>query len=234
MQPAVLHPTPPYEGMGDGPLVSLARGGDEGAVRAIVARYNQRLFRVARGVTRDDSEAEDIVQETYVRAFTNLAGFRGEATLATWLTRIALNEAIGRLRRRRPAAELSELDHAAGNGARLLFFPAAQANLSPEAETGRTEVRRVLEQAVDDLPPPFRMVFILRDVEGLTTEETAAELGIKVETAKTRLHRARRLMRQAVQRALSPSFAELFPFLGHRCARMADRVVARLRADRTL
>ena len=213
----------------DETLVGLARNGDEAAIRALIKRHNQRLFRVARGVVRDDAEAEDIVQETYVRAFTNLHSFRGEALLSTWLTRIALNEALGRVRRRRPRAELAELDTGTGvNEGSLTMFPSLMP-ANPETEAARGQVRQLLEHFVDRLPDPFRMVFILRDVQGLSIEETATQLSIKAETVKTRLHRARKMMRAAIEERCSAAFSELFPFDGERCVRMADRVVERLR-----
>ena len=142
--------------LGDEALVGMARNGDEGAVRTLIARYNQRLFRTARGVVRDDAEAEDVVQEAYVRAFTSLHSFRGEAQLSTWLTRIALNEALGRVRRRRPMAELAELD-ASPNEGRLIMFPSSLMPASPETETARGQVRDVIEAAVDRLPELFRI-----------------------------------------------------------------------------
>lgn len=213
----------------DETLVGLARNGDEAAIRTLIKRHNQRLFRVARGVVRDDAEAEDIVQETYVRAFTNLHSFRGEALLSTWLTRIALNEALGRVRRRRPRAELAELDTGSGvNEGSLTMFPSLMP-ANPETEAARSQVRQLLEHFVDRLPDPFRMVFILRDVQGLSIEETATHLSIKAETVKTRLHRARKMMRAAIEERCSVAFSELFPFDGERCVRMADRVVERLR-----
>jgi RNA polymerase sigma-70 factor, ECF subfamily len=215
--------------VGDETLVGLARNGDEAAIRTLIKRHNQRLFRVARGVVRDDAEAEDIVQETYVRAFTNLHSFRGEALLSTWLTRIALNEALGRVRRRRPRAELAELDTGNGvNEGSLTMFPSLMP-ANPETEAARGQVRQLLEHFVDRLPDPFRMVFILRDVQGLSIEETATQLSIKAETVKTRLHRARKMMRAAIEERCSAAFSELFPFDGERCVRMADRVVERLR-----
>jgi RNA polymerase sigma-70 factor (ECF subfamily) len=215
----------------DGKLVGLARRRDEGAIRVLVQRYNKRLFRVARGVVRDDAEAEDVVQETYVRAFTNLDAFRGDAQLSTWLTRIALNEALGRVRRRRPLAELAELDTGiAPHEGRLIMFPSMPA--SPETEAARSQIRQILEHAIDCLPDLFRVVFILREVEGLSVEETALHLSIKPETVKTRLHRARKLMRAAIEDRLSAAFGDLFPFDGARCAHMADRVVERLRRER--
>ncbi|MFU0505893.1 RNA polymerase sigma factor [Pseudaminobacter sp. NGMCC 1.201702] len=216
--------------VGEETLVDLARQGDEGAIRALIKRHNQLLFRVARGIVRNDAEAEDVVQETYVRAFTHLETFRGEAKLSTWLTRIALNEALARVRRRRHLVELSELDTANGmNEGRLIMFPSSVMPASPETEAARGHIRQVLEETVDKLPDPFRMVFILRDVEGLSTEETAIHLSIKPETVKTRLHRARKLMRAALEESLSAAFGDLFPFDGARCTHVADRVVERLR-----
>ena len=216
-----------YDGLSDGELIVLAQNRDESAVRVLVRRHNQRLFRVARGVVRDDGEAEDIVQETYVRAFTNLDRFRGEAAFSTWLTRIALNEAYGRLRRKRHTVDISALDSAA-EGGHVIMFPLSPSPPDPEAAAGREQVRRIMEQAVDRLPDIFRVVFIMRDIEGLSTEEAAQLLSIKPETVKTRLFRARRLIRGEVEKVLSTSFTEVFPFAGKRCAEMADKVIARL------
>ncbi|WP_019171338.1 RNA polymerase sigma factor [Pseudaminobacter salicylatoxidans] len=215
----------------DACLVELARRNDEAAIRTLIRRHNRRLFRIARSIVRDDAEAEDIVQETYVKAFTNLASFRGEARMLTWLTRIALNEALGRLRRRRPTAELKEVDRA--DEAQLIPFPGAHVP-DPEAETARSQLRDLLERTVDDLPEPFRIVFILRDVEEMSIEETAILLAIRPETVKTRLHRARTMMRNSIERRFSATFSSLFPFDGMRCARMGDRVIARLREHRNI
>jgi RNA polymerase sigma-70 factor, ECF subfamily len=215
----------------DEDLIALARNRDEGAVRALVQRHNRRLFRIARGLVRDDREAEDIVQETYVRAFTSLDRFRGDSEFGTWLTRIALNEAYGRLRRKRPTVDITEIEESRhADGGQVIMFPLSSDQANPESETGREQVRQFLEQAVDHLPEPFRMVFILRDVEGLSTEAAAALLSIKPATVKTRLFRARRLIRTEIEKTLAADFSEVFPFAGERCARMADQVVERLRA----
>ncbi|HVL20550.1 MAG TPA: RNA polymerase sigma factor [Amaricoccus sp.] len=221
-----------HAALDDMALVELARRHDEAAVRTLVQRHNRRLFRVARGVLRDDAEAEDVVQATYVRAFTRLDGFRGEAALVTWLTRIALNEALGRLRRRRPRADLAALDAEVASGGGLIVFPMSPAPPGPESEAGRAQIRAILERAVDALPEPFRLVFVLREIEGLSTEEAATLLAIRPETAKTRLHRARRLLRLSIERSLSAGFDAVFPFDGARCVHMADRVVERLREHR--
>lgn len=218
----------------DAELVARAKAGDEPAIRAIVKRNNQRLFRSARAIVRNDAEAEDVVQATYVQAFTNLKAFREESQLSTWLTRIALNEALGRVRRRRDFAGLEEIDmQSKAPGGQILPFPSSPSPADPEAELARNQARQLLEHAVDALPDEFRAVFVLREVEGLSTEETASFLGIKPETIKTRLHRARRMMRLSIEKQLSGAFSALFPFDGARCADMADRVVAALKAEKS-
>jgi RNA polymerase sigma-70 factor (ECF subfamily) len=197
-----------------------------------MTRSNQRLFRVARGVTRDESEAEDVLQEAYTRAFAKLETFRGESSLLTWLTRITLNEARGRLRKRRNTIDLDRLEAALQKGAQVIAFPPAAGSDNPEADAGRAQVRRLIEHAVDDLPDAFRMVFIMRDVEECSIEETAANLAIKPETVKTRLFRARRMLRRSLDEQLSSTMADAFPFLGARCQRITDRVLARMAPDR--
>jgi RNA polymerase sigma-70 factor (ECF subfamily) len=213
----------------DRALAALALRREEAAFRLIMQRHNRRLYRVARGVLGDDSEAEDVVQEAYVRAFTNLESFRGEARLSTWLTRIALNEALGRLRQRRPTTDLGEVDAMDEQGeARVIFLPSARQDSNPESSVARAEVRRLLERAVDQLPDPFRSVYVMRDIEEMSVEETASHLGLRPETVKTRLHRARRLLRQALSETLASTLVDAFPFAGTRCARMTDAVLDRL------
>ncbi|GAA0771006.1 RNA polymerase sigma factor [Brevundimonas olei] len=209
-------------------LVGRAQGGDPEAFRAIMQRANQRLFRVARAVLHDESEAEDALQDAYVRAFLGIGRFRGEADIVTWLTRIVLNEARSRLRRRRPFAALEAVETAQTTTGEIILFPGAAFDPGPESDAARSQIRSLIEQAVDDLPPAFRAVFIMRDIEGCSIEETAAGLGLKPETVKTRLHRARRLLRQALDERVSACLIGAFPFLGARCRRMSDRVLARL------
>jgi RNA polymerase sigma-70 factor (ECF subfamily) len=217
------------DALSDEALVERARDRDGAAVRVIMQRHNRRLYRVARSVLNDDAEAEDVVQETYVRAFTHLDGFRGEAQLSTWLTRIALNEALGRLRRRRVTVGLKDIDAITDQGeARVIYLPSARQDIDPEAAAARAEVRRLLEHAVDQLPDPFRTVFVLRDIEEMSIEETAAQLGLRPETVKTRLHRARRLLRQSLDRTLSSAVGEVFPCAGARCTRITEAVLNRL------
>jgi RNA polymerase sigma-70 factor (ECF subfamily) len=212
----------------DSDLVALVLAGDGPAFAAIMTRYNQRLFRVARGVVRDEAEAEDVLQEAYVRAFAALPDFRGEAGLGTWLTRIVLNEALGRMRRRRPTEQLDVLDQDLQTGdSRVVMFPGVNAP-NPEAAAARSEVRRLLERAIDDLPEAFRLVFVMRDIEEMSIDETAANLAIRPETVKTRLHRARRLLRKNLDDKLSTVLRDTFPFQGARCARITQAVMARL------
>ena len=219
-----------YAVLEDGALVALVQAGDREAFRQVMRRCNQRVYRVVRGVVDDDAEAEDVVQEAYVHAYANIGGFRGEASLATWLARIALNEAYGRLRRRRQTMDIQHLDAEANESARVLAFPNRFGGEDPAAAAAREQLRRLLEHAVDDLPEAFRIVFVLREIEGCTVEETAQTLGLRGETVKTRLHRARRLLRNALHDNVASALGDAFPFLGARCERMTEAVLLRLAA----
>jgi RNA polymerase sigma-70 factor (ECF subfamily) len=216
------------DALGDVELAARAEQGDGGAFRLIVQRNNRRLFRLARSVVRDDSEAEDVVQETYARAAANLARFRGDARLSTWLARIALNEALGRLRRRRPTVGVDAIDDTRERRGDVLMFPGVTATPDPETAAARAEVRRLLERAVDGLPDRFRLVFIMRDVEGMSVEETAEHLDLRPETVKTRLFRARQQLRRSLDATLASALTGAFPFDGERCGRFTERVLARL------
>ncbi len=207
-------------------LVGRARDRDEAAIRAIIKANNRLLYRLARGILRNDSEAEDVVQETYVRAFTHLDQFRGDLSLATWLARIAMNEALGRLRSQRPTVELASLRSGAIE-AQVIQFPLA-ASIDPEKTMAQREIHDVVERAIDELPEPFRLVFITRVVEGMNVEETAEILNLKPETVKTRLHRARAMLRENVERKIGPVVMEAFPFAGRRCERLTEAVLKRL------
>jgi RNA polymerase sigma-70 factor, ECF subfamily len=208
----------------DDELVGRARSHDEEAVRAITQRYNRRLFRVARSILRNDAEAEDVVQETYVRAFTGLDLFRGDASFGTWIMRIAMNEALGRLRKRRPTVDWESYGENRTQ-AEIINFPASAVSNDPEKSMAQSEIRAVLESAIDELPDAFRAVFVARLVEGMTVEETADLFGLRTETVKTRLHRARGLLRDALDKRLGPALTSTFPFDGRRCERMTERVV---------
>lgn len=204
----------------DTALAARAATGDATAFELIMRRHNRMMFRAARAILRDDGEAEDAVQEAYVRAYRALAGFRGEARLSTWLTRIAVNEALGRRRQRResPLADVPPDDVAAA-------LPQGSPT-TPEEASMRKELGEVLEAAVDRLPESYRTVLMLRAVEGLSERDTADILGIAVPLVKVRLFRARRLLRQALESRFESGLGEVFAFDGARC----DRIVAAVRA----
>jgi RNA polymerase sigma-70 factor, ECF subfamily len=214
----------------DAELAVRLRRGDAAAFRTLMQRYNQRLFRMARGVLGDSADAEDAVQEAYVLAFTHIDQFREAASLVTWLSRIVLNEAFRRLRQRKDMTALDDGDDSSGKTgiAQVLPFPGAQDSGTPEEDAARAEIRRVLERAIDNLPDMFRVVFVLREIEQMSVEETAACLTIQTDTVKTRLHRARRLLGRSLRQQLSPNLTGVFPFAGERCSRIVTRVLERL------
>ena len=214
-------------GAADAELIDRARRRDEAAIRAILQANNRRLYRLARGILRNDSEAEDVVQDTYVRAFTHLDDFRGDSSLATWLGRIAINEALGRLRRQRPSVDLDTLAPGVLE-AQIIQFPLSGTTEDPEKSMAQREIQAVVEHAVDELPEAFRLVFITRVIEGMNVEETAETLSLKPETVKSRLHRARTMLRDIVERKIGPVVMDAFPFAGRRCERLTDAVLKRL------
>jgi RNA polymerase sigma-70 factor (ECF subfamily) len=212
----------------DTELLRLARKGDSLAFRILVRRHDRYLYRVARSVLLNDQEAEDIVQETFIRAFTRLVSFRGESRLSTWLTRIPLNEARRRQRHRRRQLGLDVLDFF--NSERDVQIPDFSASpvQDPERATAQDQIRMVLERAIDGLPETFRTVFVMREVEGLSTEETASALGILPQTVKTRLHRARRLLREALGEQVRANLKDAFPFERPRCDQLVGRLLDQL------
>jgi len=210
----------------DAELVRRARDRDEAAIRSIIRSNNRRLYRLARGILRNDGEAEDVVQETYVLAFTHLDDFRGDSSFATWLGRIAINEALGRLRRQRPTVEWTSLRPEAIE-AQIIQFPIS-AVPDPERTMAQRQIQRVVEQAIDELPEAFRIVFMTRVVEGMNVEETAEILMLRPQTVKTRLHRARAILRDNVEKKIGPVVMEAFPFAGKRCERLTEAVLKRL------
>jgi RNA polymerase sigma-70 factor (ECF subfamily) len=208
-------------------LVQLARQRDSGAFRTVMQRHNRRLYRLARAVVRNDSEAEDVVQEAYVRAFTSLDRFRGDSSLATWLSRIVLNEALGRLRRRHPTVDLAAVENRRPSLGQVIPFPLAAPQLDPERTMAQREIQRLLEQAIDDLPEAFRTVLVARVIEEMSVKETADLFGLREETVKTRLHRARGLLKKALEKHVDSVLTDAFPFDGQRCERMASAVLQR-------
>jgi len=216
------------EGASERELIALARGGSGAAFGEIMGRNNRRLFRAARGIIGTDWEAEEVVQDAYVRAFRALGTFREEAALGTWLTRIVINEAQGRLRGRHESLALSELDDK--TMADIIQFPTGH-YIDPERQAALSEIRSLLEHAIDALPTAFREVFVLRQIEGLSIEETAQVLSLEPETVKTRLHRARKRLRLALQDQLAPALKGAFPFGGERCRCLTHAVLRRLGLD---
>jgi RNA polymerase sigma-70 factor, ECF subfamily len=224
VQPAVRKPLP--ADLNDAELVRRALTADPEAFRAIMQRHNRRLYRIARSVLRNDSEAEDAVQETYIAAFSHLASFRGESSFASWLSRIVMNEALGRLRRKPAATDFTPIETVPD--AEIIQFPSSATN-DPERTMAQRQILQLVEQATDALPEVYRIVFVTRVIEGMSIDETAGLLGIKPETVKTRLHRARRLVQEQLNKQIGPLMLDAFPFAGRRCERLTERVVARLR-----
>lgn len=218
-----IQPTPATAApatLSDEGVVERVLAGDTSLFEILMRRYNQRLFRVARGILADDAEAEDVMQEAYVRAFRELAHFRGEARFSTWLTRIACHEALARARKRR----------------RLVPIPGGEppdppsGTPGPERELQNRELHTVLQEAVEVLPDPLRAVFCLREIEDLSTEETADALGLTAENVRVRLHRAKRSLRHTLDQRIGREVRRLYLFDGPHCDRMVERVFARLTA----
>ena len=209
----------------DPELVERARAGDALAIEHIVRRYNRKLYRTARAILRDDAEAEDAVQEAYIQALRNLAGFRGDSSLGTWLTRIAANEA---LMRRRRNVRRSEVIPLRDDGETLMEELPGEDAATPEREVLGSEVRRLLERQVDSLPDLYRAVFVLRAIEEMSVEETAAALDLPAATVRVRYFRARALLRTALERRVDDSLRDAFAFDGERCDRIVAGVLARL------
>jgi RNA polymerase sigma-70 factor (ECF subfamily) len=234
MHRLVVTPILKIQGLGmrqssDRELLERARQGDASAFRTLIRRHDKYLYRVVRSVLQIDHEAEDVVQETYIRAFTRLADFRGAASLRTWLTRIALNEAVRRSRGQRSMVDLEAL-HAAQERSRR---PTHSSSLTardrdPERAAAQSQIRKILEKAIDDLPVAFRTVFVMRDVEEVSTEETANLLRIREETVKTRLHRARRMLRERLGERLALALKDVFPFEKPRCDALVQRLLDQL------
>jgi RNA polymerase sigma-70 factor (ECF subfamily) len=212
-------------GPSDSELLHRARAGDAAAFEALIRRHDKHLYRIARSVLPHDQEAEDIVQETYIRAFMGLPGFRGAASLRTWLTRIALNEAVRRTRGRRSMLEIGAVHDAQERSRRPLHTAALTAlGRDPEHAAAQAQIRGILERAIDDLPAAFRTVFVMRDVEDINIGLTAKLLGIREETVKTRLHRARRLLREKLGEQFAAALKDVFPFEKPRCDALIRRI----------
>jgi RNA polymerase sigma-70 factor (ECF subfamily) len=216
----------------DAELARHAAGGDARAVERLVRRYNRLLFRSARGVVGDDAEAQDVVQETYLRAIPALAAFRGDCALGTWLVRIALNVGLDLQRRRRrsvPVDATIDLGTEPAPEHRMAFdAPAATA---PDARLQSRQERALLQQAIDGLPPIYRSVFILRAVQELSVAETAACLDVGEDVVRTRFLRGRALLRDALGARLEAHAQDVYAFAGARCDAVVAHVLARLRRE---
>jgi RNA polymerase sigma-70 factor (ECF subfamily) len=216
-------------GLDDAALAARIAQRDPVAFEALMRRHNGKLFRVARAILKDDTEAEDALQDAYLDAFQHIAGFRGGSQLATWLTRIVVNRALMRLRKRRSDRVVVPFRDARDPGPEPVEADMADHTTeSPSGAVLRAEVRRMLERRIDELPVGFRTVFVMRDVEDMTVEETAACLGIPASTVRTRLFRARALLRESLARDMDMATADVFSFEGARCDRIVARVLARL------
>jgi RNA polymerase sigma-70 factor, ECF subfamily len=209
-----------WDDTSDEEVVKRVLAGEKALYEIVIRRYNQRLYRVARSILRDDAEAEDVMQEAYVRAYEHLSQFAGEARFSTWLTKIAVYEALGRVRRRGRTEDLDADVHT--------MDKVRSATRDPERQAYDRELRFVLERAIDALPEIYRLVFTLRMVEGLTVAETAGCLEIGVEAVKTRLHRARSLLRRDLEQRAGVVTAQVFPFHLARCDRVVDAVFRRI------
>lgn len=217
-----------YKHVADLELAQLCAARDPGAIRHVVAANNQRLFRTAWSILKNRSEAEEAVQAGYLAGFAKIGAFEGRSALSTWLTRIVINEALGRRR-----AEQRRRHHLEEEG--IAVLDAYRENLtggsqpeSPDAAFAREQIRKLLEQAVAALPDMFRTVFVLREVEGLSSEETAELLGLPVATVKTRLFRGRRRLQQMLAPEMGNVLSGAFPFAGADCANLTERVLKEL------
>ena len=215
----------------DSELARRVSAGDHIAFEALMRQFNRPLFRVARSILKDDTEAEDAVQEAYVTAYGAMNSFRGESKLSTWLTRIVINEALGRLRKQKrdrvviPFSSEGQQDETAKEAAAV-----DESKASPEAATLRAEIRRLLERKIDELPMAFRTVFMMRELEEMTVEETARCLDIPEATVRSRHFRAKGLLRESLAHDIDVGTADAFAFLGERCDRIVAKVLNRINA----
>jgi RNA polymerase sigma-70 factor (ECF subfamily) len=213
---------PAPDTLSDEEVVRRVRGGEPALFELLMRRYNQRIYRTARAIVRDEAEAEDVMQQAYVNAYVHLDQFAERARFGTWLTRIATYEALARIRRRSRLTEIETMGESAE--ADLL----AERGPNPERQAFLGELRKTLEGGVDALPEAYRSVFVLREVEGLSTAETAESLGLSEDVVKTRLVRARAQLRRRITDEIGRGARELFTFEAPRCDRVVAAVLARI------
>jgi len=214
------------DSLDDAALARLIAARDVDAVRLVTARNNQRLFRAAWSILGSRADAEDCVQSAYLKAFSAIDGFEARSSLSTWLTRIVVNEALARRRRaerQRRGLEARSVALIDDYREKLMRGSAAA---PPDRELARTELRRLIEQAIAGLPDPFRVVFVLREIEEMSVEDTAAILGLAPATVKTRLFRARRRLQEALAPEIGAGLGSAFEFAGADCARITEKVCA--------
>jgi RNA polymerase sigma-70 factor (ECF subfamily) len=212
------------ESLTDLEVIERVKAGDTGLYEIIMRRYNQRLYRATRAILRDDAEAEDVMQDAYVRAYQHLNQFAGEALFSTWLTRIAVHEALRRVRMRNRNEQLNDTQYDEEGSMSI-----AETSLNPEQRASVAEIGQLLEEALLGLPAQYRTVIMLRDVEEMSTAETAAALELTEENVKVRLHRGRAMMRDWLFEHVGADGREAFPFMGLRCDRVVRGVFERLR-----
>jgi RNA polymerase sigma-70 factor (ECF subfamily) len=211
-------------GIPDEELVRLLSSGDRGALALLIRRFDQLLYRTARSILKDDSEAEDALQEGYLLAYRSIRKFRHEAKLSTWLVRIVANVAMAQLRKNRRRASVVELDETA-----LQKMYDASNPEQPDEALSRAETRRLIEAKIDALPDAYRVVFVLRAVQELSVEEISEALGIPKATVRSRFSRARNLLRKSLAKEFDAALTDVFPFAGARCDRMLDSVMTQLK-----
>jgi RNA polymerase sigma-70 factor (ECF subfamily) len=227
---ALTSPASSAASLADTDLIGRIAARDESAFEALMRRYNGRLFRVARAILRDDGAAEDALQDAYLDAYRHAGDFGGRAPLSTWLTRIVINHSLMRLRKqKRDRVVIPFVTWRAGDAQTTEIDVADEKTEPPSNAALRGEIRRILEQRIDDLPVAFRTVLIMRDVEDMTVQETAEALGIPPATVRTRLFRARALLRQALERDMDVAAVNVFGFAGERCDRIVARTLERVR-----
>jgi RNA polymerase sigma-70 factor (ECF subfamily) len=217
-----------YEKLTDAQIAALCVGRDADAVRHVLTANNQRLFRTAWSILKDRGEAEEAVQAACVSAFSSMERFEGRSSLTTWLTRIVINEALGRMRSKSRHRALLEAQGVPLLDAYREKLMAGSETPPPDASLAREQLRRMLEQAVAGLPEIFRTVFVLREIEGLSVEDTSEVLGIPAPTVKTRLLRAKRRLQDALAPEVHDALRGAFPFAGSDCAALTNHVLARL------
>lgn len=215
--------------MTDEEVVRRVRGGETALFEVLMRRYNQRLYRTARSILNNDGEAEDVMQDAYVRSYMHLDQFDGRARFSTWLTKIAVHEALARARKRQKMVELD-----ATSGAMEGSMNLQSKEPSPEQDVLTHTMRIVLEAAIDRLPETYRAVFMLREIEEMSTTETADCLELSEEAVKVRLHRARALLRKDIYTQTGAATAEAFHFAGARCDRMVSVVFERIQSQHNL